>query len=118
MGINLGVDSSCEETGQSGNIVRQNTISDSQGDRFFPESTGDGILISPFATNTLVAQNTLLRNADDGIDVQNPTTILRRNTANRNGDLGIEALSGAVDGGRNVARGNGNPVQCLGVRCT
>jgi parallel beta-helix repeat protein len=118
VGINLGVDSSCEETGLSGNVVRNNAISDSQGDGSYPESSGDGIAISPLATNTLIEQNTLLRNADDGIDVQNPTTILRRNTANRNGDFGIEALGGAVDGGRNVAHGNGNPAQCVGVRCT
>jgi parallel beta-helix repeat protein len=118
VGINLGVDSDCQDASLSGNVIRGNTISDSKGDGSFPESSGDGILISPLATNTLIEQNTLLRNTDDGIDVQNPTTILRRNTANRNGDLGIEALSGAVDGGRNVANGNGNPAQCVGVRCT
>ena len=118
VGIILGADSSCNETGLAGNVLRENTISDSRGDDFLPESTSDGILVGPLATNTLIENNTLARNGDDGIDVQNPTTILRRNTANRNGDLGIEALGGAVDGGRNTARGNGNPAQCVGVPCS
>jgi parallel beta-helix repeat protein len=118
VGITLGIDSSCEETGLHGNVVRGNTISDGKGDGLLPESTGDGILVGPLATGTLVEQNRALRNSDDGIDVQNRTTILRRNIAIGNGDLGIEALRGAIDAGGNVAHGNGNPSQCVGVRCS
>ena len=121
VGIGLGVDSGCPVRGLDGplrgNVIRANTISNGEGDGSYPESTGDGIDVGPLATNTLIEGNTLLRNSDDGIDIQNPTTIVRKNVANLNGDLGIEALGGAVNGGGNVAHANGNPAQCTGIVC-
>ena len=120
VGVNLAFDSGCGDSRGPliNNVIRRNRITDSVGDRFLPESSGDGIVVGPRTRGTVVERNTVLRNSDDGIDVQNPTTILRSNVALRNGDLGIEALGGAVDGGGNVARGNGNPAQCVGVRCS
>jgi parallel beta-helix repeat protein len=78
---------------------------------------GDGILVQRENTATLVRGNHANRNADDGVDVEDPTASLARNKANHNGDLGIEAVSGVTDGGRNKARRNGNPLQCLNVSC-
>ena len=76
----------------------------------------DGIFVSSFATGTTLRRNVAAGNADDGIDVESPSTILVRNTANDNGDLGIEAVPG-VTGLGNRAAGNGNPLQCLNVVC-
>jgi hypothetical protein len=56
--------------------------------------------------------NSIDRNGDDGIDVENPATTVTRNHAWRNGDLGIEALSGTL-GSANWAKHNGNPLQCV-----
>jgi large repetitive protein len=77
----------------------------------------DGILVEPTAADTLLDRNTASQNADDGIDVESPSTTLARNTANQNQDLGIEAVPGVTDGGRNKASGNGSPLQCTNVFC-
>lgn len=77
----------------------------------------DGILVSASAgSGTVVRQNQVSGNGDDGIDVDTATT-LRSNLATYNGDLGIEAVPAAIDAGGNVAFGNGNPAQCVGVTC-
>jgi hypothetical protein len=55
--------------------------------------------------------------ADDGIDVDSPTTTLGRNIAARNGDLGIEAVAGVTDAGGNRAWSNGDLRQCTIVLC-
>jgi parallel beta-helix repeat protein len=77
----------------------------------------DGILVEPTAADTLLDRNTASHNADDGIDVESPSTTLTGNTANQNQDLGIEAVPGVTDGGGNKASGNGNPLQCTNVFC-
>jgi parallel beta-helix repeat protein len=77
----------------------------------------DGILVEPTAADTLLDRNTASHNADDGIDVESPSTTLTGNTANQNQDLGIEAVPGITDGGGNRASGNGNPLQCTNVFC-
>jgi large repetitive protein len=77
----------------------------------------DGILVDSGAKGTLIEHNTLIRNGDDGIDVNVPATTLTRNTANRNHDLGIEAVRGIIDGGGNHAAGNGDPAQCTHIDC-
>jgi large repetitive protein len=80
-------------------------------------NVGDGILVDPGQTATVIDGNRSDRNFDDGIDVDDPATTLSRNTANSNRDLGIEAVAGVTDGGGNKARGNRNPAQCTNVRC-
>jgi parallel beta-helix repeat protein len=80
-------------------------------------NTGDGILVDPGQTKTLIDKNRADSNSDDGIDVDEPDTTVRMNTANSNADLGIEAVAGVRDGGGNKARGNGNPAQCTNVAC-
>jgi nitrous oxidase accessory protein NosD len=91
------------------NVVRSNTITD---------SATDGILVEATATGTLVEHNVTSANADDGIEIDNPTTTLTRNTADDNGDLGIEAIAGVFDGGHNRAASNNNPAQCSNVACS
>ncbi len=81
------------------------------------QNRGDGILVDPGQSGTVIDGNRSENNSDDGIDVDHPATTLRMNTANNNGDLGIEAVAGVTDGGGNKARGNGNPAQCVNVRC-
>jgi parallel beta-helix repeat protein len=80
-------------------------------------SNGDGVHVQTTALGTLVQGNLALGATDDGIDVDNATTLVQRNTANHNGDLGIEAVAGVTDLGGNRASGNGNPLQCLNVFC-
>jgi parallel beta-helix repeat protein len=77
----------------------------------------DGLHVDSTAIGSLLDQNLAVGAADDGIDVDGPTTTLTRNTANGNHDLGIEAVPGVTDGGGNKARGNGNPLQCTNVFC-
>src|SRR4051794_2259951 len=77
----------------------------------------DGLHVDSTATDSLLDHNLALAAADDGIDVNNPSTTLTRNTANGNHDLGIEAVPGVTDGGGNKASGNGNPLQCTNVFC-
>jgi parallel beta-helix repeat protein len=77
----------------------------------------DGLHVDSTATDSLLDQNLAVAAADDGIDVDGPTTTLTKNTANGNHDLGIEAVPGVTDGGGNKARGNGNPLQCTNVFC-
>ena len=86
----------------------------------------DGISIAQSQRGvTIVEGNMTLRNADDGIDLDQATlappqlhsATVARNKAHHNGDLGIEAVPQVTDGGRNKAHGNGNPLQCLNVRC-
>ncbi|MEA2190195.1 MAG: large repetitive protein [Solirubrobacteraceae bacterium] len=80
-------------------------------------NVGDGLLVDPGQTQTLVQGNLAQRNSDDGIDVDSSATTLTANIAMRNRDLGIEAVAGVADGGANVAHGNGNPLQCTYVFC-
>jgi parallel beta-helix repeat protein len=82
------------------------------------KNRGDGILVDPGQTGTVIEGNRSVNSSDDGIDVDDPATALRQNIANNNGDLGIEAVAGVTDGGGNTARGNGNPAQCVNVRCS
>ncbi len=87
------------------------------------DNGGDGVLVRDDLT-TLVEDNGVRRNGDDGIDVACPDagcasggTRVTRNTANRNAGLGIEAGPATTDGGGNRARRNGDPRQCVGVSC-
>jgi parallel beta-helix repeat protein len=77
----------------------------------------DGILVEPGQTGTVLEENRVSENTDDGIDAESSATTLTGNTADRNQDLGIEAVPGVTDGGGNRARGNGNPLQCTNVFC-
>jgi hypothetical protein len=117
VGINLGVDESCDETGFTANVIRENRISDVRGDRSAIERTGDGILIGPLATGTLVEANTVSRSSNDGIDTQSASTTLRSNSLTGNANWGIAGLFGAVDGDGNRARANGQSAQCQAVVC-
>jgi nitrous oxidase accessory protein NosD len=80
------------------------------------EQCFDGILVESDARKTIVRQNVAAANGDDGIDVEDPTSLVVGNTALENGDYGIEAVPGARGGG-NRALANGNPAQCLEIRC-
>lgn len=82
------------------------------------DSVEDGIRVAfSHFQNDVVERNIVLRNGDDGIDIDSIPTSVTRNKASRNGDLGIEAVAGTTDGGGNKARHNGNPAQCVGVSC-
>jgi parallel beta-helix repeat protein len=78
----------------------------------------DGIRIGPFTSGTLVENNFVHDNDDDGIDVRGAGTRLKDNRAHDNGDFGIDAVAGVTDGGGNTASGNGNPLQCRNVFCS
>jgi hypothetical protein len=99
-------------SGFSGNLIRDNIVS---GDRGFPEP--DGIFVAAGAADNVLVANSASGSADDGIDVEEPSTTLAGNRAFGNADLGIEAVAGVIDGGGNRAWDNGNPVQCLNVAC-
>jgi len=78
---------------------------------------GDGILIDPGQSGTIIGRNVARLNSDDGIDVGSSSATLFGNKLIRNRDLGIEAASGVTDGGGNVAVHNGNVLQCRYVLC-
>ena len=82
---------------------------------------GDGIAINldhvGVVADTLVERNVVTGSADDGIDVESPSTTLRGNVVADNDDLGIEAVPDVTDGGQNRAFANGNPRQCTKVQC-
>jgi parallel beta-helix repeat protein len=93
----------------TGNVLRGNVVRD---------AGGDGVFVDGSAGASLLERNVASRAADDGIDIESPSTTLTRNGAFHNGDLGIEAVAGVTDGGGNRARGNGNPAaQCIIVVC-
>jgi parallel beta-helix repeat protein len=98
--------------GFSGNLLRDNIVS---GGLAYPEP--DGIFVEAGAAQNALVGNSVNGSADDGIDVEEPSTILARNRAFGNGDFGIEAVVGVIDGGGNLAWDNGNPLQCLNVEC-
>ena len=98
--------------GFSGNLIRGNIVSGGSG---FPES--DGIFVAAGAADNVLVANSASGSADDGIDVEDPSTTLARNRAFGNADFGIEAVPGVIDGGGNRAWDNGNPLQCLNVAC-
>jgi hypothetical protein len=81
----------------------------------------DGISVGTETPNpvqgTTITANTVVRSADDGIDVDRSETTLSFNLAIHSGDFGIEAVPGVTDGGGNLGVANGNAAQCLGVRC-
>jgi hypothetical protein len=78
---------------------------------------GDGIFVSPFSARTLLRGNLVDGMADDGFDVQSPSTRLGANSATGNGDWGIDAVPGVTDLGGNTASGNGQAAQCRNVAC-
>lgn len=96
-------------SGFSGNLIRDNVVS--------AGFSADAISVAAGATGNVLVANTATGAADDGIDVEEPSTILIRNRAFGNGDLGIEAVAGVIDGGGNRAWNNGNPLQCFNVVC-
>lgn len=99
--------------GADANVIAHNTF----GDGTTRCSFRDGIRVEEGARGTRLIGNTASGHAlDDGIDVDDPSTVLIRNTADGNGDLGIEAVPGVLGVG-NRASGNGNPLQCVGVVC-
>jgi hypothetical protein len=114
-----GIDTDCADPSNPavGNIIRGNRISDIEREDFFGDATGNGILLTVAARDTLVERNFVSHAVSNGIAVLDPSTRLSRNRADFNGILGIWAPFGAVDLGHNKARHNGNPAQCVGVRC-
>jgi parallel beta-helix repeat protein len=100
-------------SGFSGNLIRNNLLS--SGDAWYLPP--DGIFVAAGAANNVLVSNSASGSADDGIDVEEPSTTLAGNRAFDNGDFGIEAVAGAIDGGGNRAWDNGNPLQCLNVDC-
>jgi parallel beta-helix repeat protein len=104
--------------GGADNVIAENEVSDT-GDPTFDDDArfGDGIFVGAFTAGTLLRNNLLEKNADDGIQVQASDARLRDNTARTNGDFGIDAAAGVTDRGGNSATGNGNPLQCLNVFC-
>jgi parallel beta-helix repeat protein len=100
----------------SGNEVVGNEASGSPSD----PTTGpdpDGIIVGAFTAGTLLENNFVHDNDDDGIDVRGTATRLKGNRADDNGDFGIDAVAGVTDAGGNTASGNGNPLQCRNVFC-
>ena len=102
-------------SGGSGNRLVGNEVSGLES--MFSTDT-DGIRVEVAATGTVLRDNFVHDNPDDGIDVRAPGTTLTGNRATNNGDLGIDAVPGVTDGGRNTASGNGNPLQCRNVACS
>ena len=102
------------------NIVRDNVVhncpSDSAGTTGI--QIGDGIFVAAAASGTLLRDNTVYRNGDDGIDTRSGSTSLMHNQANENADFGIDAAPGVIDLGGNGAALNGNPLQCRNVFCS
>ena len=78
-------------------------------------NTGDGILVDAGSINTLIRGNFVVRNTDDGIDIDSPCATVTGNDADRNGDFGIDAVIGVLDGGANAASRNSNPLQYVNV---
>lgn len=70
-------------------------------------SNTDGLFVSSTATASILAGNSALRNLDDGIHVNSPSTTLTANSAYQNASFGIRAVNGVTDGGGNKASGNG-----------
>jgi parallel beta-helix repeat protein len=98
----------------SGNRVVGNEVSGApQGSAEEP----DGIRVEAFTSGTVLRDNVVQDNADDGIDVRAPRATLIGNRATGNGDFRIDAVVGVTDGGGNTASGNGNPQQCRNVAC-
>lgn len=106
VGITLGIHDPF--IGGANNVVRANVIR---------RSRVDGIVVVQKDRHSVLIGNLVTRSADDGFDVDSPTTTLTANRARRNADLGIEAVFGVIDGGGNLASGNGDPLQCLNVTC-
>jgi parallel beta-helix repeat protein len=79
---------------------------------------GDGIFVAAAASGTLLRDNTVFRNGDDGIDTRSGSTSVMHNQANENADFGIDAAPGVIDLGGNSAALNGNPLQCRNVFCS
>jgi hypothetical protein len=122
----------------TGNFVARTTWDGIRLDAFVPEDAPlasdtlirgnivrdaghDGISVGTETPNpvrgTTITANTVVRSADDGIDVDRSETTLSFNLAIRSGDFGVEAVPGVTDGGGNLGVANGNAAQCLGVRC-
>jgi parallel beta-helix repeat protein len=106
VGITLGIHDPF--IGGANNVVRGNVVR---------RSRVDGIVVVQKDRHSVLIGNLVTRSADDGFEVDSPTTTLTGNRARRNGDLGIEAVFGVIDGGGNVARNNGNPAQCTNIFC-
>jgi parallel beta-helix repeat protein len=106
VGITLGIHDPF--IGGANNVVRGNVIR---------RSRVDGIVVVQKDRHSVLIGNVVTRSADDGFDVDSPTTTLAANRARRNADLGIEAVFGVIDGGGNLASRNGDPLQCLNVTC-
>lgn len=107
VGITLGIHDPF--IGGANNVVRGNVVR---------RSRVDGIVVVKKDRHSLLIGNVVTRSADDGFEVDSPTTTLTGNRARRNGDLGIEAVFGVIDGGGNKASGNGNPAQCTNIFCS
>jgi parallel beta-helix repeat protein len=92
----------------NGNVARRNTMRSARG---------DGLIVAPEATGTLVEQNVAENNRASGFSVEAPGTKVTANVARRNRKLGIFAAVGVLDGGGNIAVGNGDARQCVNVVC-
>jgi Right handed beta helix region len=98
--------------GGSDNVLVENEVRGPASQGF-----GDGIRVEPFTAGTLLRENHVHDNADDGIDVRASSASLADNNAHANGDYGIDAVAGVTDLGGNLASNNGNPAQCRNVVC-
>ena len=101
------------------NVVRDNYVHDCPKDSAGTTGIyiGDGIFVAAAATGTLLRDNTVYNNGDDGIDTRSASTGLLSNEAGANADFGIDAAPGVTDLGGNTAFSNGNPLQCRNVFC-
>jgi len=102
------------------NVVRNNAVHNCPKDTAGNTGVqiGDGIFVAAAASNTLLRDNTVFHNGDDGIDTRSGSTSLLHNQADDNADFGIDAAPGVIDLGGNSAALNGNPLQCRNVFCS
>ena len=110
------LDAGIEIAGGANNVVARNWVVDTRPVFSPADTTGDGIRVGAFTAGTVIRENIVVRNGEDGIDVESSGARLVRNLANDNTDLGIDARPGAVGIG-NQADGNGDPAQCAGISC-
>jgi hypothetical protein len=102
----------------TGHSLIRNEVHGSPDAPDIPDDEPDGIRVEPFTAGTVIRDNFVHDNEDDGIDVRAHDARLKGNRADDNGDFGIDAVAGVTDLGGNTADGNGNPLQCRNVFCT
>jgi Right handed beta helix region len=101
----------------TGHELIRNQVAGSSDAPDISDDEPDGIRVEPFTAGTLIRDNVVHDNEDDGIDVRAHDARLKGNSANDNGDFGIDAVAGVTDLGANTATGNGNTLQCRNILC-